>query len=331
MNSHRKIAHTKFPAACLLALLLLAFPAPSSAGTLSTQIIGLFPKDVQQFAYADLKEARSYAWFPQLKEQMLPARFRQFEQFLVSAGMDPNRQVEYLAWAAVMSGDIASEQIVGVAMGQFVPDAAERFFREQQLPTVAVRGYTLFAFGSGAGASDIFFVFLDSSTALFGHRAILEQMIEVRFGAEESLLRNDRLFSLIGEVNGRGTVWAVLEPSYTRLGLQQLIPEASKFPEAARLIDHLQGMLITVNAGRTVDVRFQALCANSEDATLFSTLLQAGLMLRRFQEQQSNPDLAKLLEDVRVQPSADRMDLRMSLSEDQLVALLRRNTFAVKI
>ncbi len=37
----------------------------------------------------------------QLKEQMLPAKFRQFEQFLASAGMDPNTQVEEMAWALV--------------------------------------------------------------------------------------------------------------------------------------------------------------------------------------------------------------------------------------
>ena len=315
--------------ALLAALVLTALPA--SAGTLSTQVIGLFPKDVQQFAYADLKEARRFSWFPQLKEQMLPARFRQFEQFLASAGMDPNLQVEELAWAAVMAGDVSSEQVVGVALGKFAPDRTEQFYREQKLATVEPRGYPLFAFGSGAGAGDLFFAFLDSSTAIFGHRSILEQLIEVRFGAEESVLRNERVMSQIGEVNGRGTVWAVLDRSYTRLGLQQLVPEAAQFPEAGKLLDRIHGMLVTVNAGKEVTARFQALCESPEEASVFVSLLQAGLMMRRFQEQQSNPDLAKLLEDTKVLQNGDRMDVRMNLTEDLLLALLRRNAFAVKI
>ncbi len=44
--------------------------------------------------YADLKKARTMKWYPALQEQMLPERFRQFEKFLASAGVDPNTQVD---------------------------------------------------------------------------------------------------------------------------------------------------------------------------------------------------------------------------------------------
>src|ERR1700722_16541509 len=82
-------------------------PSLAHAGSLSTDVIGMFPKNVGEFAYADLKKARSLSWFPQLKQQMLPARFKQFEQLLTSAGVDPNSQVEELVWALV-PGDMAS-------------------------------------------------------------------------------------------------------------------------------------------------------------------------------------------------------------------------------
>ena len=79
----------------LIALLavLCALPSMARASTLSTDVIGMFPQSAEEFAYADLRQARSLSWFPQLKEQMLPARFKQFEQFLASAGIDPNSQV----------------------------------------------------------------------------------------------------------------------------------------------------------------------------------------------------------------------------------------------
>src|SRR5258706_4014215 len=69
----------------------------SSAQSLGADTISLFPKNVGEFAYANLKQARSQKWFPQLQEQMLPERFKQFEKFLASAGVDPNSQVEELA------------------------------------------------------------------------------------------------------------------------------------------------------------------------------------------------------------------------------------------
>jgi hypothetical protein len=299
------------------------------AGTVQPQIIGLFPKEIGEFAYADLKSARKFSWYAQMKDQMLPSRFRQFEAFLVSAGIDADRQVDELVWAARMVE--GGEQIVGVAMGQFAPESAEQFFKQQKLPTKQIHGNTLFAFGSGIGPGDIFFFFLDSNTAVFGHGDLLEKLINVRMGAEESLLRNDKMYKLVEEANGRGMVWAVLDESYTRLGVHQLAPEVAQFPDAPKLVAKLKGMLIGIDAERGIAANFQAVCDSPDDANVFASLLQAGIMYKRYQEGEKNPDLAKMLDDTRVTPKGDRLDVRMSLTEEMLLALLRRNTFAVKI
>jgi len=317
--------------AALALITFLAWPAASHAGTLSTGIVGLFPKDVNEFAYADLKAARKFKWFAQLKEQMLPSRFRQFEQFLASAGIDPNTQVDELAWALQAPTSTTGELVVGVALGQFNPEAAEAYFKSQKLPLARVRGYTLFAYGSGVGPNDIFFFFLDSNTAAFGHRSVLEQLLEVRYGAEESLLRNDQMFPLINETNGRGLVWAVLDPAYTRIAFNQLVPEAAQFPDAGTLLGKIRALTIQANADPNVDARFQAVCATPEEANVFAAIVDAGIMYRRYQETQANPDLAKVLENVRVTPRGDRLEIRIGLTEETLQTLIRRNTFAVKM
>jgi hypothetical protein len=316
-------------AAALLATMILA--APAAAGSLSTAIISLFPKDVAEFAYADLKSARKHAWFAQMKDQILPTRFRQFEQFLVSAGIDPNAQVDELAWAATLPTKEQGDMVVGIALGSFRPTDAETFFKQQKLGSIEVRGFKLFAFGSGAGPTDIFFFFLDSNTAAFGHRAILEKMIEVRFGAEEGLLRNEELYPLIEETNGRSLVWAVLGPGYTQVAIQQLVPEAAQFPEAPKLAAKLKATIIELQPDKGLDAKFQSVCASPDDANLFAALIQAGLMYKRYQEAEANPDLAKVLETATVAPRGDRLEMRVTLSEETLLALLRRNTFAVKL
>src|ERR1700681_869648 len=273
-----KSAAFRAVAACVLCATMLFAPKPARAGRLGADIIGLFPKEVGEFAYADLKKARTLKWFPQLQEQMLPDRFRQFEKFLASAGVDPNSQVDELAWGLVAEGlstktegtgstDVSTgEEIVGVALGTYNPNSTEAFFKQQELATVKARGYTIYAFGTGSGANDLFFFFIDSNTAAFGHRAVLEKMIEVRFGGEEGLLRNDRLYPLINEANGSRVVWAVLNPAYTRLAMQQLAPEVGQFPEAAKLVARMQNMIINVDASSGIEGKFQAVCASTEDA-----------------------------------------------------------------
>jgi len=327
----------------ILAGMSLAMPRPVRAGRLGSDVIALFPKEIGEFAYADLKKARTLKWFPQLQEQMLPERFRQFEKFLASAGVDPNSQVDELAWGLIPEGVTAKnegtgstavptgEQIVGVALGSYNPNSTEAYFKQQKLPTFKARGYTMYAFGTGAGPDDLFFLFIDSNTAAFGHRTMLEKMIEVRFGGEEGLMHNDKLFPLINEANGTGVVWAVLNPAYTRLAIQQLASEIQQFPEAAKLVTRMQNMIITVDASNSVDGKFQAICGSTEDANTLGQLMQMGLMYKQYQSKNDNPDMAQLLSQATVTPAGDRVVIRLAISDDQMTSLIRKNSFALKM
>lgn len=314
-----------------IALLLASFGGVAQradAGTLSTSVIGMFPKDIGEFAYADLKSAHKFPWFPQLRDQLLPSRFRQFEKFLSSAGVDPDTQVDELAWGGVAAAQDKGEQVVGVALGSFDPSSSEARFKQQKLPMIELHGYHLYAFGSGSGPDDILFMFIDSNTAAFGHRSALEKLIDVRTGVAQSLLTNDTLFPLINEANGTGIIWAVLNKDYANLAMQQLIPQANQFPQAAAIIKRIRAMTISVNAEEGVDTHFQAVCDSTEDANLLSAALQAGLMYRRYQESQSNPDLAGALDQVQVAPAGDRLKVDVPVTQDQLLALIRTHAFA---
>ena len=327
----------------ILAALTMFAPKPARAGRLGADIIALFPKEVGEFAYADLKKARTLAWFPQLQQQMLPERFRQFEKFLASAGVDPNTQVEELAWGLVAEGVTSKtegvgsaavptgEQIVGVALGNYNPESTEAYFKAQKLPTFKARNYTLYAFGTGSGANDLFFFFIDSSTAAFGHRALLEKMVEVRFGGEEGLMRNDKFFPLVNEANGTGVFWSVLNPAYTRLAMQQLAPEIQQFPDAAKIVTRMQNMIINVDASSGIDGKFQGICGSTDDANTLGQLLQMGLLYKQYQSKTENPDMAQLLTQASVTPSGDRIVVHMTLTDDQMASLIKRNTFAFKM
>lgn len=349
-TNYKKIATVIVPsyivrplAVAVLAVIAFALPKPARAGRLAADTIALFPKEIGEFAYADLKKARTLPWFPQLQEQLLPDRFKQFERFLASAGVDPNSQVEELAWGLVPEGVTSKtgatgssavptgEQIVGVALGNFNPGTTESYFKQQKLPTFKARGYTLYAFGTGAGPNDLFFLFIDSNTAAFGHRKLLEKMIEVRFGGEEGLLRNDQFYPLINDANGTGTVWAVLNPAYTRLAMQQLAPEVQQFPEAAKLVTRMRNMIISVDATSSLDGKFQAVCGSTEDANTLAQLLSAGFLYKRYQAQKDNPEMADLLDKARVSPAGDRVVLTMTLTNDQVSSLIKHNTFAFKM
>jgi hypothetical protein len=325
--NHRLL--TALLAGALLASMLAVAPQARS-GSLSTAVIGMFPKDVGEFAYADLKSARKYPWFPQLREQLLPKRFREFEKFLASAGADPSTQVEELAWGSIQTS--AGEDVVGVALGQFDPSSTEAHFKQQKLSTIDVHGYHLYAFSGGNnGAADILFAFIDSNTAAFGTRPALEKLIDVRTGTTQGLMTDEKLFPLINEANGKGLIWAVLDKNYTHIAMQQLVPQASQFPQAATIIDRLQAMTINIDADSGVDANFQAVCNSPDDANLLAAALQAGLMYRRYQEAQNGSALAGALEQIRIAPSGNRLKVEAPVSQDQLLSLIRTGAFTTSM
>jgi len=306
---------------------LTAIPTRTSAGSLSTAIIGMFPKDAGEFAYADLKTARKYPWFAQLNDQLLPPRFHQFEQFLASSGVDPNSQVEELAWASESNGK--GDNVVGIALGNFDPSASEAKLKTQKVPSFESQGYRMYAFGSGIAAGDILFLFFDSNTAAFGNRASLEKLIDVRMGGTPSLLTNESLFPMISEANGNGIVWGVLDKEHTAIALQQLVPQAGQFPQAAAIIARIKAMIINISADdKSIDAHLQAVCASVDDANLLSAAFQAGLMYRRYQEASSNPALAKALDGVGVVPTGDRLKINAPISQEQMTALIQSKSFA---
>jgi P-type conjugative transfer protein TrbJ len=86
-----------------------------------------------------------------------------------------------------------------------------------------------------------------------------------------------------------------------------------------------------VEADSGLTAKIQAICGSTDDANTLGQLLQAGLLYKRYQAQKDNPDLAQLMDGVRITPGGDRVTLNMSLSDDQMTSLIRHNTFAFKM
>jgi hypothetical protein len=306
------------------------------ADTLSVDVIAMFPKNTAEFAYANLKEARQFPWYAQFKSQTLPSRFSDLEHFLASAGVDDNSQIEELAWS-LSSHDSASglddnaspdsNEVLGVGLGNFDPDAAKSFMKTHKIHGLDYRGYTLYPCTS---CDDLSVVFIDSSIVAFGHLRLLEQLIEVRVAAGDSLIQNVKMFPLISQVNGRGIFWGVLNPGGTHQALRQIVPEATRFPQAGKLLNKLQGMVISIQGTGDLDLHFQLISSSPEDAATISQLLQAGILLRQFDARDSDTDLATLLASVRVMPNGEGLETSFAVTSDQLVSFIKRNTFSAK-
>jgi hypothetical protein len=143
-------------------------------------------------------------------------------------------------------------------------------------------------------------------------------------------MQNEKMFPLISQVNGRGIFWGVLNPGGTHQAVRQIVPEAAQFPQAGKLLNKLQGMVISIQGTGDLDVHFQLISSSPDDAATISQLLQAGMLLRQFDAKNSDPDLATLLASVRVVPNGEGLEVSLAVTSDQLVSIIKRNTFSAK-
>jgi hypothetical protein len=89
--------------------------------------------------------------------------------------------------------------------------------------------------------------------------------------------------------------------------------------------------MLSVQSISGIQVTFQATCATPDDANTLNGLLQAGLMLEKYQaSQQKNDTLSQMLDSAHIVPNNNQLTVSVALSNEQVVALIQTKTFALQ-
>jgi hypothetical protein len=319
--------------AAIIILASLAWSSGARAGALPTEVIGIFPPDVAEFALVDLQQARSLSWFPQLQKKVLPDQLRQFELFLASPGMDRDSRVEQLAWALVpgssasqpSQGAADSEETVIVALGQFSPDSAAAYFKARKRTVVNVRDHFLYPLNGGSGVGGTLVWFVSSTVAVLGERKELERVISINDNEQPNLLSNPSLAALISQANPHSVIWGVLNSSRANLEMQAILPGLAGFSQSLQLFSTVHAFTLEIDADRGTQSIFEAICASPDDADMFATLLQTAMLYQASRADQPNQNMTALLSQAKVAASTDRLHVTLALTNDQVVDLLQHN------
>jgi hypothetical protein len=320
---------------CDLVLMITALallPGTTQAERLSPGVIALFPQNLGEFAYADLKAARSEKQLAVLEAQFLPGTLSQIQTLLADDRIDLLNDADEVAWGFVPAasystdGDQAQaasgEQIVGVALGQYNPESTALYLKQKKAATIQIDADTAFALQGSAGPNDLFFVFLDSNTLAFGHRAALQKMLQVRAGISIGIVGNTSLYQLIDENNGSGALWAVLDPNYSQSTMSKILPDIAQSAQSSKLLKSVNNLVFKIDADGGMQGQFQIVLSSPDDANVMAQLMQIGLVFERYQAtSKQNKPLSDLLGRAQIFPSGERVTLHLSVNEDEVSAL----------
>src|ERR1700752_5178874 len=130
----------KLVKALLISLLLASM---SYAMTLNSSGRAVIPGELQQLISVDYRALKDSPTAMALKQQVLPDNLKQFEGALKGIGIDPNKDVETLAFAAFRVGKQGYRGI-GVAAGAFDMKTVLKKMKLQKLTPTKYRTSALY-------------------------------------------------------------------------------------------------------------------------------------------------------------------------------------------
>jgi hypothetical protein len=321
MNLRRSILRVT---AAIVAAVILT-PHFANASGLDTSVVEMFPKEVAELSYVDLKAARQQPWFAVAEQNLLPMRFRKLEFLLSNAGLNVETQVDALAWGTVPATKIGGSGFVGVAAGHFSPGTVENYFSQRNLPVEDEQSEHLL--NIGGNTSDLYLVFLDPETAAFGQHAALAQLLAVRSQGNEGFAQNSVLTALVKDARQDSLTWSIWNKDYARAALQQLLPPKAQIPQTTVLLDHIQSLEFDVTDQDVLSARSEIVCSSPAEAFMLANLLQAAVAYRRHEVTQSGSQPSNIFDGIRVNAYSTRVEIEVPLGPDQLESAIRSGNF----
>jgi hypothetical protein len=319
-----------FVAAGFLAVLLVLAPATADAQAIPNQVLALYPRDAGEISYLDVRALRNAPNYSDLKAKVMPERFRQLADWTKYIGVDFDTEVYQLSWAFLPAAEGEQVGMIGIAEGNFPTAEIQRLARERKLPYFRHAGSLVLNLGKNEQGREFVFAFADPNTAIFGFREIAEKILDRRASSGASLLDNRPLMELVRALNGKAPVWIAMDSQFTLLAVKQMLPEVSRVAGFETLAARLQSASLQFQLSDGFRGNAAVRCQTGSDALVVSKLLQAAVTFQAFRLNETQPDLAKVLGDLRLNQSDDRIELALSIALADLNTLIQKNSLALK-
>lgn len=298
---------------CIAAMAGSAFAAP-----LPGSVRPAIPSEVQQIICVDYRALKDSPTAQALKSQVLPDNLKQFESALKTIGINPDRDVDELAFIAYRHPK-QGIKIIGAAQGVFQTKAVFRKLRLQKIKPTKYRDADIYPMDAGMEMT-----FLDDSTLLFGDRGAIRGSLDARDGYIQTLDSNPDIANLISDVES-GAVWSILDQKGTQNMMLSALGDASRLADYETVKKHILGSRYTMNFSSGVNFDLDVVTSDSVTAATLSSLVKAGVLYKKMT---ASPVEKAALEGVAIDSDSSKLQMHFKTDDKQFQALMRTSLFA---
>lgn len=303
-----------------LTILLLSTAYAALAAQLNTDARTSIPRDVQQLVAIDYRVMQNSSVAMALRDRVMPADLRVFDQALRKSGLDDEHDVEQLAFALFRTSASGDDMMmVGIAQGQFPTQDLLAKFRRQKLKAKLLRTNRIFPMGK----TGMVLCFVDPSTMVFGSTAAVIKALDARDGVTQNLLNNSVMMDAMRTVDYE-PLWSILDQKGTQIMMRQVLGEAGSITDYESVRKRLQASWYGMNFQHGVHFDLTISTGDTFAAATVSSLLNAAVVLRKM----SASDIEKqVLSSTSIASSAGKIGIHFRASDDQFAGLLKSPLF----
>jgi len=303
--------------AVLIAILMVLVAVPGWGAALGTAAGTAIPSDVQQIIAVDYRQLAQSPTALALKAKVLPDNLKNLESALRGVGVDPDKDVESLTFAAFRTKD-QGLRVIGIAQGQFSRAKIIKKMRAQKIKPTKYHTSFLYPMGSGMEVT-----FLDSFSMLFGDEGAVHASLDARDGNTLSLASNSQMSDLVSSAN-EGAVWSVLDAAGTQNMMRSTLGDAARLADYETVKKRLLGSFYTMDFSHGVKFDLSVVTADSMTAATMSSLLRAGVL---FKKMNATGAEKTALESVTVDSDSDHLLVHFTADDDKFQSLLQSPMF----
>ncbi len=300
-----------FLTSALLVSMAYAMPLNSSART-------CIPADLLQLISVDYRTLKDSPTAMALKQQLMPDNIKQFEAALKNIGIDPDKDVDTLAFASFHSGKQGVKG-VGVASGPFNMKAVLKKMKLEKFTPKKYGTANVYPMDGG-----FIMTFLDDSTLLFGDSTALHAALDTRDGKTLSLDTNGDMADMMTNVDS-APVWSILDQQGTQNMMRSALGDASRIADYETLKKRLLGSRYTMTFTSGVNFDLSVLTSDSVTAATLSSLVKAGILYKKMN---ATPAEKVAVDNTTVDSDSSNLQLHFKASDQQFQSLMHSDLFA---
>ena len=302
----------------LIVTVLFLISNGALAAPLATAARSVIPKLTQQIINVDYRTMKGSTTAMALKDRVMPPNLKEFEDALRGVGINPDKDVDTLAFVTFRS-EKSGLRMIGIAQGQFSAKKIIQRFAANKIKPVKYHTSNLYPSGTGLQMT-----FLDDFTMLFGDDGAIRDSLDARNGDAESVASNADLTDLINGASD-GAIWSVLDQEGTQNMMHSALGDASQVADFDAIKQRILGSRYAMDFSSGVKFDLDVVTADSITAGTLSALVKAGMAYRRMTAT-GNDKLA--VDNLSADSDGNRLRVHFKANDNQFQTLLSSDFFA---